>query len=101
MSERKTQRVWKGQQSWNYRAIWTVRDKKVRITIKVDSYAFQSYGRAEILNETKDQWHSIASIPGEQSATYQKIGAYDRDITAAAFEEDERQLIAEIDLILS
>ena len=101
MTERNTLRVWKGHQSWNYRAIWTVRGKKVRVTIKVDSYDFQSYGRAEILSETKDKWNVISSIPGEQLATYQKIGAYDRDITAEAFKEDEQRLIAEIELILS
>jgi hypothetical protein len=48
-------------QSIDYKEILKLDDKKIKITIKSDSYSFQSYARIELWNGEK--WNMIDSIP--------------------------------------
>ena len=49
----------KGGQSVIYRAIYEFNGHKVRLTIKSDSYANQSYARMDIFNPTDLKWNRL------------------------------------------
>lgn len=81
-------RTWKGQQSWNRERIVIIGDKRVRYTVKRDSYDFQSYGKAEVWNGEK--WHTVHHIPGQElKNTVSYVG---RDVLPTAFLEDMAEL---------
>lgn len=48
-------------QSVSYREIYKIKDKKIKIAIKSDSYENQCYARASVLKN--DEWQIIYSIP--------------------------------------
>lgn len=53
----------KGQQDFVYTGFFRTEDGlKVRIRIKRDSYAFQSYAIAEVWSITDARWNEVASI---------------------------------------
>lgn len=54
-------KVWKGAQSLHFERLFSVSGEKVRITIKRDSYAGQSYIHAHILRGKK--WEFLAGLP--------------------------------------
>ena len=52
---------YKGSQSINFREIYKLEEKRIKLEIKSDSYDQQCYARAYILNDEK--WELIYSIP--------------------------------------
>ena len=38
---------------------------KVRVTVKQDAYAFQSWAKAEVLDKTRPAWNTLATREGE------------------------------------
>ena len=58
-----------GRQSVNYSEHGKLNGHTVRVLIKSDSYAFQSYARIEALDQAELKWNVIASIPYSNMAT--------------------------------
>lgn len=66
-------RTYRGNQSWNWEQIlklrfgdpdWgTPREYKVRLSVKVDAYDFQSWARADVWSEGTLSWNRVASLP--------------------------------------
>lgn len=57
----------KSKQSIDFKEILKIDDKKLMISIKSDSYDFQSHARIELWNGEK--WHNIFSIHYEEMKT--------------------------------
>ena len=83
-------RTWQGQQSWNRQIIETIGDRKVRLTVKVDSYDFQSSAKAELWNGEK--WHTIHHIPGQAVRAFKRISSAARTCDPAVFDDDVTEL---------
>ena len=90
--------IHKGEQSVVYTEIASVRITneviKLRITIKRDSYPFQSYARIEILNKQSLSWNNLYSIPYPLMTTKHGI-FYDKIVHESVFVED-RNLLADM-----
>lgn len=52
----------KGGQSTQYEEHLVLKGEKIRITIKSDSYDFQSYAKAWVFNRSRLEWAPIASL---------------------------------------
>ena len=83
-------RTWQGQQSWNREVIESIDKSKVRMTVKVDAYDFQSYAKAELWKESG--WVQVHKIPGQQLRTMKLISYVARDVRPAAFQGDIDEL---------
>jgi hypothetical protein len=59
--------TYKGSQSVNFREIYGLENKKIKLEIKSDSYDMQCYARAYILKDEK--WELIYSIPYSEMNT--------------------------------
>ena len=59
--------TYKGSQSINFREIYKLEDKKIKLEIKSDSYDMQCYARTYILKDEK--WELIYSIPYSEMNT--------------------------------
>src|SRR5574344_633705 len=59
--------TYKGTQSVNFRELYKLENKKIKLEIKSDSYDMQCYARAYILKEEK--WELIYSIPYSEMNT--------------------------------
>lgn len=59
--------TYKGTQSINFREIYKLAEKKIKLGIKSDSYDMQCYARAYILKDEK--WELIYSIPYSEMNT--------------------------------
>jgi hypothetical protein len=58
--------VWNADQSKNYESLWKIgedAEHTVRISIKVNSHAFQSFVKAEIYSPETKSWNEIATLP--------------------------------------
>ncbi len=56
-----TETFWNGDQSWNYRAHWSLANRCLRVTIRRNSYDDQSYQNVELFDG--DQWNHIVDEP--------------------------------------
>lgn len=83
-------RTWAGHQSWNRQVIENVGGKRVRLTVKVDAYDFQSWGKAELWNG--EQWHTVHTIPGQQLQSFKKTSYVSRDCQPSVFDADLTEL---------
>ena len=59
--------TYKGSQSVNFREIYKLDEKRIKLEIKSDSYDQQCYARAYILKDEK--WEQIYSIPYSEMNT--------------------------------
>ena len=59
--------TYKGSQSVNFREIYRLEEKKIKLEIKSDSFDMQCYARAYILKDEK--WELIYSIPYSEMKT--------------------------------
>lgn len=80
-------RTWRGQQSVNREVIETVGVRRVRYTVRIDAYNFQSYARSEVW---RDEWVQIHRISGEQLST--SASYVDKNVAATAFDADIDEL---------
>ena len=73
----------KGSQSVNYDSLLKVTHqgttKKLKIEIKRDSYANQSYARIAIWSTTTESWNHVAGIACTESVLYYQINPYQSD----------------------
>ncbi len=83
-------RTWKGHQSWNREVIENVGGRRIRFSIKVDSYDFQSWARAEVWNG--DKWNVIHSIAGQEIKSFKKVSYVSRTCSPTVFDEDLKEL---------
>ncbi|AFN39616.1 hypothetical protein MP1412_45 [Pseudomonas phage MP1412] len=58
-----------GRQDVTARRVLSLGDFKVRLTIKSDSYKFQSFARAEVWNPATLSWNQVHSIHYAEMAT--------------------------------
>ena len=91
-SEAISDRTWQGQQSWNREIIENIEGRRVRLTVKVDAYDFQSYGRAELWNGS--EWKKVHSIPGQQLSAFKKVSYVSRSCPPTSFDNDLNELRA-------
>jgi len=59
--------TYKGSQSINFRKIYKLEEKRIKLELKSDSYDMQCYARAYILKDEK--WELIYSIPYSEMNT--------------------------------
>lgn len=83
-------RTWSGHQSWNREVIENVSGKRVRMTVKVDAYDFQSWAKAELWNGEK--WHTVHMIPGQQVRAVKRVSYVQRTCTPTEFDADIDEL---------
>lgn len=63
-----------GRQSVSCQQIWAVNaTTKLRLSIKSDSYDFQSYAKADLWNATSGQWNPVYQIHYSQMKTPAKL----------------------------
>ena len=91
-------RTWQGHQSWNRELIENISGKRVRFTIKVDAYDFQSWAKAELWNGEK--WNSVHHIPGQQVKAFGKVSYVSRTCAPSVFEPDINELRAVVKGVL-
>lgn len=88
-------RVWRGRQAVNYQSVETLlrTGNKIRITVKLDAYDFQSYGLAEVWNGLR--WNQVHRIAGEELAADYRHVRYDLgdDVGPGAFAADRLELV--------
>lgn len=88
-------RTWLGKQSWNREIIEmmtdnaaNVTDIRVRYTVHVDSYDFQSWAKAEVWKDMA--WSAIHKIPGQALKT--RASYVDPKVKPSAFDADITEL---------
>jgi hypothetical protein len=87
-------REFRGRQSRNLvRIVKTEKGHKLRISIKRDSYDFQSYARIELWSDTEGKWNFVHSIPYPEMACVKS--AFD-----SKMEEDAATLLTIAQLII-
>lgn len=62
-----------GSQNLNFERIFKIGENKLRISIKSDSYDFQSYARIEIYNPNDYKWNVLHSIHYSKMQTASKL----------------------------
>ena len=97
-------KFYRGVQSWNYSAHWNLAGEKIHITIKRDSYDFQSYARCDILNRTENKWNQLCNTHHTSMASI-KVGVYASvvlgSVEEALFIKDEATLLALAEKLLA
>lgn len=83
-------RTWAGHQSWNRQVIENVSGMKMRFTIKVDAYDFQSSAKSELWKD--GAWSEVHRIPGQELRSFKKISYVARDVKPESFDGDLTEL---------
>lgn len=105
-------RLTRGGQSLDYMALWECAGaRRARVLIKRDSYPSQSYARVDLWDGNK--WNPVTSLPRSFMAvlgtrrdsnghTVHAVyyGSKEAEVARPLFEEDERSLMAELELII-
>lgn len=90
--------TYKGRQSWNYREIYTQGPHKIRVSIKVDSYNFQSHAKVEVWHGAA--WSIIHTIPYSNMASIKGVSYVDSICKVNAFAADRDELVEKASQIL-
>jgi len=95
--------AYKGSQSVNFREIYKLENKRIKLEIKSDSFDMQCYARAYILKDEK--WEIIYSIPYSEMQTPQGLShhlEYRKDAKSAEkeFKADIQKLKKYVEKIL-
>ena len=99
--------MWNTPYAWCYEALFSYsryvpykgsHSKKIRIRLKRNAFDFQSFGIAEIFNETESRWNEAASIPPPELCCLQVT--YVGKATPEDFKQDEEGLLKEVKIIL-
>ncbi len=86
-----------GRDNQLYVALWTLGGRKVRVTIRVNTYAFQSSARAEVFDVERCQWNDLVSLlPSEIRQKYSHAMPPSVDFTV-----DEAELLRLARLVLA
>ena len=86
------QDVYRGSQSWCYKAVWEYGEERLKVDIKRDAYDCQSHARAYVWSRSKQEWSPISDIHISQSE-FKSISYVSDNVTAANFERDEEALL--------
>lgn len=86
------QDVYRGRQSWRYKAVWQYGPERLQVDIERDAYDFQSHARISVWSRPKMEWSPLADLPMSQ-ANCRSISYVSDGITAADFERDEATLL--------
>jgi hypothetical protein len=95
------QRFWQDRQSWNYQFLTKIEDIPVKVSIRRDSYDFQSYARAYVWSDEGMEWRLAASLPYEDMDTLDLPAYVDDGRDWRYFEADEAALLEEVRWILT
>ena len=95
--------TYKGSQSINFREIYKLDEKRIKLEIKSDSYDQQCYARAYLLKDEK--WEPIYSIPYSEMNTskglcYHVTYRSNASAAEAEFKSDIERLKKYVDKIL-
>jgi len=95
--------TYKGSQSINFREIYKLEEKRIKLEIKSDSYDQQCYARAYILKDEK--WELIYSIPYAEMKTpkglcYHVTYRHNASAAEAEFKADIQRLKKYVEEIL-
>lgn len=92
-------RTWLQDSGVHREVIEKAHGKKIRYYVKVDSYQFQSYATAEVLDDTP-KWNPLHRIPGATLCSSDNTSPHSPTAARpAAFEEDLdelRRVVAEL-----
>ena len=83
----------KNGQSLIAQQIFKLNDFKVRLTVKSDSYNFQSYARASVWNPSEMQWNHVHSINYDQMSTEPALAYAAFPVKMLAFNYDMKELL--------
>jgi hypothetical protein len=93
-------KTWKGSQSVHFRKLVQLNQFKVKIEIKRDSYAMQSWAVASVFDPAKLDWNQVYSIPYPEMKTKEGLMYGGEEITAVPFTKDSEALMVGITSIL-
>lgn len=93
-------KTWKTGQAAHFRKLIQLDEFKVKIEIKVDSHAPQSFAVASVYNPAKMDWIKLYSIPYPEMETEKGIQYDSKELTAVPFAKDSETLMAGISSIL-
>jgi hypothetical protein len=96
------ERVWKSRGTdVFFEDIISIHGIPVRITIRRNFYAYQSFARAELFDKTTLSWHRVASIPHPLMKTNERITFTHGPLPSLdQFEEDNETLKDEVRFLL-
>lgn len=93
-------KTWKGQQSVHFRKIVKLNTFKVKLEIKRDSYAMQSFAVAHVFDVVTMDWNLLYSIPYPHMKTKEGLMYGGEEITTVPFKDDSEALMVGITSIL-
>jgi hypothetical protein len=97
--EPKSSTLSKQQQGVQLQRVYAIGEHKIRTTVYVDSYEFQSYARAERWNG--ERWYEIATIPYGAMSSTKTVSAYGKgDNNEAALNVDTQTLLQRVHEVL-
>ena len=93
-----TEKVWNGDQSWNYESLHVVAyDQKIKIKIKRNAYDNQSWSKAYLFDGNK--WNTIVETPHPLMKCL-GISYVQKEVKAEKFYEDEKILLEEVKILI-
>lgn len=90
--------TYSGDQSWYFREIFTQNEHKVRVSIRVNSYDFQSHARVEVWHGMA--WSVIHSIPHANMVSNKKVSYVQKNVGVTPFMDDRNVLVDMAEKIL-
>jgi hypothetical protein len=82
------QRVWNSNQSWHFKSIESIGDRKAKFYIRKNAYENQSHASVTLWDG--DKWHEVFRIAGVELQT--SCSYVEKGITAKAFAKDVAEL---------
>lgn len=92
-------RIWKTSQAAHYEQLAKLGKFKIRISIRRDSYDFQSYAVASVFDTAKLAWNNVYTIPYAKMASLKTVNPHGEPV-GVNFSADVVDLIAGIQAIL-
>ena len=93
--------VSKGRQDFVFEELAMMGSDKIRIIIRRDSYAFQSFARVEVWSAVAREWRDCVSLHYSQMRTEEKLPYVPRFVGAVDFADDRNALVKKAALVLA
>lgn len=93
-------KTWKESQSVHFRKIMELGSLKVKIAIKRDSFAQQSYAVGYVFSMEKLEWNTVYSIPYPEMKTSEGLMYGNQPITSNLFTDDSTAVLEGLKAIL-
>jgi len=98
--KRLRQRVWEGEQSWHYEALWQLTNgDRVLVNIKRNAYDSQSHAHAQLFSPTARRWNTVVSLP-ITLLHCRELNYVTKNVRPSVFERDEKTLLDEVMVVL-